>query len=206
MTDAHGEVGDLHLATVVVNVQDMRRAVDFWSAALGYRPREERWNPEFMMLEDPDRQRLPVSLQRTDEPSARPVRVHLDLYTDHQQRHVQRLVALGAEQVDDWPYPDDCDFVVLRDPDGNEFCVIDHADLQSSGPRAARAFDPGLHRSGTTAAQGGCSHHEAGDDPACTGEAVVSFRDESGRWQSGCAPALEQLVEAGSVQPLGQGA
>jgi hypothetical protein len=28
--------------------------------------------------------------------------------------------------VDRWPYPDDADFVVLRDPDGNEFCVIDH--------------------------------------------------------------------------------
>jgi len=28
--------------------------------------------------------------------------------------------------VDDWPYPKDADFVVLRDPDGNEFCVIDH--------------------------------------------------------------------------------
>jgi hypothetical protein len=35
MTD---DVGDLHLATVVVNVQDMRRAVEFWSAALAYRP------------------------------------------------------------------------------------------------------------------------------------------------------------------------
>lgn len=29
----------------------------------------------------------------------------------------------------DWPYPDDADFVVLRDPDGNEFCVIDHGAL-----------------------------------------------------------------------------
>jgi hypothetical protein len=30
--------------------------------------------------------------------------------------------------VTDWPYPEDADFVVLRDPDGNEFCVIDHVD------------------------------------------------------------------------------
>jgi predicted enzyme related to lactoylglutathione lyase len=121
--------GDLHLATVVVNVQDMRRAVGFWEAALGYQRREATWDPEFMMLVDPERRRLPVSLQITDSEPQEPVRVHLDLYTDEQERHVQRLVQLGATVVDEWPYPEDADFVVLRDPDGNEFCVIDHAEL-----------------------------------------------------------------------------
>ena len=123
-------VGDLHVATVVVNVQEMGRAVAFWCAALGYRPRESTWDPEFMMLEDPDHRRLPVSLQLTDHAPAQPVRVHLDLYTDEQDRHVERLVALGATRVYGWDYPEDADFVVLRDPDGNEFCVIDHAALQ----------------------------------------------------------------------------
>jgi catechol 2,3-dioxygenase-like lactoylglutathione lyase family enzyme len=122
-------VGDLHVATVVINVQDMRRAVDFWSAALGYRPREGEPDPEFVMLVDPERRHIPVSLQLTDAPPREPVRVHLDLYTDAQERHVERLVGLGATRVTDWPYPDDADFVVLRDPDGNEFCVIDHAGL-----------------------------------------------------------------------------
>jgi hypothetical protein len=55
--------------------------------------------------------------------------LHLDLYTDEQARHVDRLVGLGASRVEDRPYPDDAYFVVLRDPDGNEFCVIDHAEL-----------------------------------------------------------------------------
>jgi catechol 2,3-dioxygenase-like lactoylglutathione lyase family enzyme len=114
---------------VVINVQDMERAVAFWSAALGYRQREDRWDPKFMMLIDPNNRRLPVSLQITAAPPQEPVRVHLDLYTDEQQLHVERLVALGATGVDDWPYPEDADFVVLRDPDGNEFCVIDHAAL-----------------------------------------------------------------------------
>jgi len=36
---------------------------------------------------------------------------------------VQRLIDLGATRVD-WDYPDDADFVVLADPDGNLFCVI----------------------------------------------------------------------------------
>ena len=44
--------------------------------------------------------------------------------------HVARLVELGAATVPVWPYPDDADFVVLRDPDGNEFCVIGHAEVE----------------------------------------------------------------------------
>ena len=128
--DATSPVGDLHLATVVLNVQDMSRAVAFWSAALGYRTREATLNPEFMMLEDPSGRGLPVSLQLTEHESSTPVRVHLDLYTDEQQRHVERLVSLGAARVDGWPYPEDADFVVLRDPDGNELCIIDHHDLE----------------------------------------------------------------------------
>ena len=81
------------------------------------------------MLEDPAHQRTPLSQQITAAPPREPVRLHLDLYTDDQAGQVERLVRLGAARVTDWPYPQDADFVVLRDPDGNEFCVIDHAEL-----------------------------------------------------------------------------
>jgi catechol 2,3-dioxygenase-like lactoylglutathione lyase family enzyme len=121
--------GDLHLATVVIDVQDMLRAVDFWCAALGYRVREVEPDPRFTMLVHPAGRGLPVSLQLAAARPREPVRVHLDLYTSEQERHVERLVGLGATRVTQWPYPDDADFVVLRDPDGNEFCVIDHAGL-----------------------------------------------------------------------------
>jgi hypothetical protein len=40
---------------------------------------------------------------------------------------VERLVSLGARRVEDWEYPEDADFVVLADPDGNLFCVVDAA-------------------------------------------------------------------------------
>jgi catechol 2,3-dioxygenase-like lactoylglutathione lyase family enzyme len=129
VADSSSGVGDLHVATVVVNVQDMRRAVDFWCAALGYRQRETEMDPEFVMLIDPTGRRVPVSLQLAEAPPREPVRLHLDLYTDEQARHVERLVGIGATRVAEWPYPDDADFVVLRDPDGNEFCVIDHTPL-----------------------------------------------------------------------------
>jgi hypothetical protein len=55
-------------------------------------------------------------------------RVHLDLSTDdaaEQAAQVERLVSLGAQRVDWDLYPDDPDFVVLADPEGNRFCVVD---------------------------------------------------------------------------------
>lgn len=41
-----------------------------------------------------------------------------------QLAEVDRLISLGTSRVD-WEYPDDADFVVLADPEGNLFCVID---------------------------------------------------------------------------------
>jgi catechol 2,3-dioxygenase-like lactoylglutathione lyase family enzyme len=126
MTDTSDATGDLRLGTVVINVQDMKRAVDFWTAALGYVRRDPEWDPQFMTLVEPARQHLAVSLQLTDSRQEEPTRVHLDLYTSERARHVERLTGLGAIRVEDWPYPQDADFIVMRDPDGNEFCVIDH--------------------------------------------------------------------------------
>ena len=69
-------------------------------------------------------------------------------------------------------------------------------------------YDPDLHEEGSAAAQGRCSYHgQAGTEgAACAGEAVVSYQDENGTWQSGCSKALEELVDRGEIAPLGQGA
>jgi hypothetical protein len=53
--------------------------------------------------------------------------MHLDLWADDEAQvrsEVDRLLSLGAQRAD-WEYPDDADLVVLADPDGNLFCVID---------------------------------------------------------------------------------
>lgn len=55
-------------------------------------------------------------------------RLHLDLLADtaeEQLAEIERLVELGAHQVDWNNYPAEADFVVLADPDGNRFCVVD---------------------------------------------------------------------------------
>jgi hypothetical protein len=72
----------------------------------------------------------------------------------------------------------------------------------------SHVFDAELHEPGSPAAEGLCSHHaeENGTDRSCGGDAVVSFQDGEGRWQAGCSTALEELVEKGEIEPLGQGA
>jgi hypothetical protein len=47
----------------------------------------------------------------------------LDLYTRDQKGEVDRLLSIGARSYP-WRYPEDADYVVLQDPDGNLFCVV----------------------------------------------------------------------------------
>lgn len=119
------EVGDLRLATVCVNATDMDRAADFWSMALGYhRPDTIGPGDQFARLDDPAGTGPTVLLQRAQEIPATPTPVHLDLYTSDRDHHIDRLLSLGATRPEGWRYPDRHDFVVLRDTEGNEFCVI----------------------------------------------------------------------------------
>jgi catechol 2,3-dioxygenase-like lactoylglutathione lyase family enzyme len=114
----------LYVGSVVISVADIGRAVEFWSAALGYLPRDEP-EDDWASLKDPRRPWANVSLQLSSEPKPHRNRLHLDLYADDQAAEVARLEGLGARRAQDWPYPPDADFVVLLDPDDNEFCVID---------------------------------------------------------------------------------
>lgn len=56
-----------------------------------------------------------------------PPRIHLDLYAEDQDAEVARLEALGAEGVPWDRQPDDVDYAIMQDPEGNRFCVIDAA-------------------------------------------------------------------------------
>lgn len=51
-------------------------------------------------------------------------RLHIDLNPADQQAEVQRLLALGATRVDIGQ--GDAEWVVMADPEGNEFCVLAH--------------------------------------------------------------------------------
>jgi catechol 2,3-dioxygenase-like lactoylglutathione lyase family enzyme len=111
----------LYLGSTVLNVADLARAMAFWTAALGYVVRDG--DPTFIVLTDPRRRWSNVSLQRSAAPKVGRNRLHLDLYAQDHRAEVARLESLGATRLP-WEYPPDADFIVMADPDGNEFCVI----------------------------------------------------------------------------------
>jgi hypothetical protein len=113
----------VHVGSVVIDCNDFPAMLAFWQAALRYVPRdppEEGW----VVLRDPDGRRVNVSLQLVPEQRVGKNRLHLDLYSDNQKDEVRRLLALGATRNPRTPEADD-DFVLLEDPEGNVFCVVD---------------------------------------------------------------------------------
>lgn len=113
-----------HLRTITVDSLDPYAQAQWWSQALD------------VPMSDDDYPGDPEALLRTDHgdvlfievPDARTVknRLHLDLEPDDRPRdeEVARLVALGAVVLDDRRRPDGTGWVVLADPEGNEFCVL----------------------------------------------------------------------------------
>ena len=114
----------LRVGSVVLGVSDVPRAAAFWTEALGYVPREET-EDDWVVLVPAAGAGVQVALGLSRTPVQEHPRIHLDLYADDQSAEVDRLVSLGARRVDWDSYPEDPDFVVLEDPDGNLFCVID---------------------------------------------------------------------------------
>jgi catechol 2,3-dioxygenase-like lactoylglutathione lyase family enzyme len=114
------------LAQVTIDANDVARAAGFWSEALGFRVESGTdGSAKLFPPEDAPPSVCGVWLQKVDEPKVGKVRVHLDLRPDDGDvdAEVERLIALGATRADVGQADDD-PFVVLADPDGNEFCVL----------------------------------------------------------------------------------
>jgi predicted enzyme related to lactoylglutathione lyase len=95
---------------------DLERAAQFWSAALGYplRDRAEEQSELYReMLTGPDG--LHIEVQQVEHAS----RVHIDIETDDIEAEVRRLEALGAKRVHQGPR-----WWVLEAPTGQRFCVV----------------------------------------------------------------------------------
>lgn len=115
----------IHIGSIVIRVDDLERQKAFWTAALGYVAREGD-DDTFALLRPPDGVSGPnVSLDRVRSSVQVPPRIHLDLYAADQAAEVERLIGLGAAEVHWDKRPADADYVILADPEGNRFCVID---------------------------------------------------------------------------------
>ncbi len=107
-----------------LDVHDVEKMATFWAQALGYRV--EPGDDGDAHLRPPSGTGLSVWLQPTDAPKVGKNRDHPDLTVDDGtdvDAEVARLLALGATHADVGQRGDE-GFIVLRDPEGNEFCLL----------------------------------------------------------------------------------
>jgi catechol 2,3-dioxygenase-like lactoylglutathione lyase family enzyme len=114
----------LRVGSIVLRVDNIEREKAFWTAALDYVGREEE-DDDWALLRPRAGNGPNLSLDLHHAADRVPPRIHLDLYADDQPAEVARLKALGATEVHWDKRPADADYVILADPEGNRFCVID---------------------------------------------------------------------------------
>lgn len=134
----------MRIGSIVIHCYKFNEMVAFWQGALGYVPRNEP-NNGWVVLVDPNGGTPNLSFQARTEQRSKRSWIHLDLYSDTQEQDVARLIELGAKRYP-WRYRPHDDFVVLEDPDGNLFCVVQRP-LPTSRERPKLAV-AGDHESG----------------------------------------------------------
>jgi hypothetical protein len=113
------------VGSIVIRCFEYDRMCAFWQAALGYDVEHRDPSGGFVILRDPGGRGPNISIDQAPvRRSGKHSWLHLDLYTTHREHEVQRLVDLGATRYP-WRYGADADYVVLEDPDGNLFCVVE---------------------------------------------------------------------------------
>ena len=122
MSEMDSKPDYVQIGSIVIRCYEFERMWQFWQAALHYIVGHT--DEDFVILKDPAGMGPNLSLDKA--PARRAGKrswIHLDLYTKNQAGELERLVNFGATRYP-WRYPPDADYVVLEDPDGNLFCVI----------------------------------------------------------------------------------
>jgi hypothetical protein len=126
---------------LAIDAHDLKKLADFWCAVLDYRILDEQPDlieigpKSFVGDPGPEMHEQWKSLARANPPTPTMVfaqvpegkavknRVHIDVSPlGEQQEEVERLLALGATRADIGQ--GEVTWVVMRDPEGNEFCVL----------------------------------------------------------------------------------
>jgi catechol 2,3-dioxygenase-like lactoylglutathione lyase family enzyme len=112
-----------HWWSVVVDCADAKAQAYWWAEVLGFSVVFEAPDEVVIAGGTEEEPKLP-GLCFVPVPEGKSVknRLHIDLNPDDQDAEVARLEALGARRVD--VGQQDARWVVLADPEGNEFCVL----------------------------------------------------------------------------------
>ncbi|MEU6347020.1 VOC family protein [Streptomyces sp. NPDC046977] len=112
MTDSRMQVNAL-----IVDATDPERLAAFWSELLG-RPVVGRMGPYVWLRRENG---LGLGFQRTSEAKSGKNRMHFDITSPVPAAEQQRVETLGGRRLEQY---DDGGFLVMADPEGNEFCII----------------------------------------------------------------------------------
>src|SRR3954447_18569511 len=119
--------------TVVVGSNDPKQLAEWWAQVLDWKIVFEAPD-EVVVAKDDDTYPglifVPVPESKTVKN-----RLHIDLAPDDRDEEVRRIEGLGAKRVDVGQSPDNS-WVVLADPEGNEFCVLSTRAAASNALRA----------------------------------------------------------------------
>jgi predicted enzyme related to lactoylglutathione lyase len=121
--------------TIVIDATDVRRVGEFWSSVLGRQA--ELDDDGDMVLKAPDGESVDVLVLAVPEAKRTKNRLHIDLnpIAADQDEELERLLALGATRVDIGQ--GEPSWVVLADPEGNEFCLLSRRIAEAGAPSAA---------------------------------------------------------------------
>lgn len=133
----------------VVGVDNIERATTFWCSLLDYRSDPLQASDRWRTLRPAAGIGPSFALMQSSTPAPEQPRSHLDLAVHGKTEQLainDQVMLLGGAAVAWDDYPDDPDFIVLADTEGNRFCVVD---LDHDPPATIGSTDlPGLDRAG----------------------------------------------------------
>ncbi|MFJ3637396.1 VOC family protein [Streptomyces sp. NPDC090112] len=107
----------LRINALIVDAADPERLAAFWSVLLG-RPVVGRMGPHVWLQRENG---LGLGFQLTDTPKSGKNRMHFDITSPNPPAEQARVEALGGRRLEEY---DSGGFLVMADPEGNEFCII----------------------------------------------------------------------------------
>jgi predicted enzyme related to lactoylglutathione lyase len=112
------------LSEVLIDCDDCERVAQFWCAVLGWEVLDRDEEEGDVEIGSPD-ERIRLLFLPVSEAKTIKNRIHLDVHAvdGDQEAEVERLIGLGATHAQVGQTGDES-WIVLADPEGNEFCVL----------------------------------------------------------------------------------